>query len=86
MAKTHKLTLSRDALMKAIAQVVKDTSVGLADLDCVAIHAVLVDHGKGAQRETFPLDTIEVELARPVSTPVRKVGKISLATVDGARV
>lgn len=81
--KTHKLRISRDALLKAVAQIVKDQSVGLANMDCVAMNAVLVQQTKGGAVETFPLDTIEVELVKVEAAPARKIGKLSLASVDG---
>lgn len=87
MSKVHKIQISREALLKAVAQIVKDQSVGMANMDCVAMNAVLVDQRKGGVTETFPLDTIEVELVKAAApAPARKVGKLSLAAVDGVRV
>lgn len=84
--KVHKLKLSREALLKAVAAVVKEQSIGMATMDCVGVNAVLVEQRKGGPVETFPLDTIEVELVPAQVAPVRKVGKLSLAAVDGVRV
>lgn len=100
MSQPRKITISREALLKAVAQIVKDQSVGMADMDCVAMNAVLVDQRKGGVTETFPLDTIEVELVpvaakapanstdksgRVFTAPTGR-GKIKLVSVDGALV
>ncbi|MCG7348881.1 hypothetical protein [Sphingomonas sp. ACRSK] len=83
----HKMTISREALLKAVAQIVTDQSVGMANMDCVAMNAVLVGQRAGGVTETFPLDTIEVELVKSApAAPARKVGKLSLAAVDGVLV
>lgn len=86
MSKVHKVKLSRDLLLKAVAQIVKDTTAGMATMDCVAMNAVLVDQGRGGVTETFPLDTIEVELVKAAPIVARKIGKLSLAAVDGVAV
>ena len=83
----HKMTISREALLKAVAQIVTEQSVGMANMDCVAMNAVLVGQRAGGVTETFPLDTIEVELVKSApAAPARKVGKLSLAAVDGVLV
>lgn len=84
--KIHKITLSRDALVKAVAKIVKDQSVGMADMACIGMNAVLVDQTKAGVVEAFPLDTIEVELVKAEPQVQRKTGKMRLAAVDGVQV
>jgi hypothetical protein len=81
--KIHTFTISREALMKAVAQIVKDQSVGLANMECIGLNAVLVAQTKGGKVETFPLDTIEAELVPAAKPKPVRTGKVRLAAVDG---
>ena len=79
----HTFTITREALMKAVAQIVKDQSVGLANMQCIGLNAILVQQTRGGKVETFPLDTIEAELVPAANPKPARTGKIRLAAVDG---
>jgi hypothetical protein len=83
------LKISHTLLARALSDIIRQDSVGMADMEITAIHAV------AQTGDLFAIDGLEVELAskRKVATasadksgrftPPAGVGKIRLATIDG---
>lgn len=79
------LKISHTMLAEALANIVKEQSVGMADMDVTKISALI-------RGDYFEIEGIEIELTpkqapAPKSkfTPPAGVGKIRLATVNGVQ-
>lgn len=86
------LKISHTLLARALSDIIRQDTIGMADMDITAIHAV------AETGDLFPINGLEIELApkrkaatvgTDVSgrfTPPAGKGKIRLAAVDGEAV